>query len=192
MKARLSISAKILMLSFLNLLLLALVFFVFIRIQYRLDLDSLLLSPGRDRILAISRGLALQLPNTERADWNRLLASYTATTGASVYLFDVEGKQGAGPSVNLPPAVLDAIQHERDQRMAPPDMGSGERPWRPQEDNGAPRPGGPGPDHPGETGGHRATIGIRRPQPFRYSWCELRRPPDIGWGFTSPSLTAHE
>lgn len=150
MKARLSISAKILMLSFLNLLLLALVFFVFIRIQYRLDLSSLLLSPGRDRILAISRGLALQLPNTERADWNRLLASYTATTGASVYLFDVEGKQKAGPSVNLPPAVLDAIQHEQGQRMVPPDRGLGEGPWRPQEDNGVLRPGGPGPDHPGE------------------------------------------
>jgi two-component system sensor histidine kinase CpxA len=163
MNARLSISAKILMLSFLNLLFLALVFLFFIRIQYRLDLSSLLLSPGRDRILAISRGLALQLPDAERADWDRLLASYTATTGASVYLFDVEGKQEAGPSVILPPAVMDAIQHEQDQHMAPPDRDSGEGPWRPQEDNGAPRPGGPGPDHPG--GDWRRSDRHRHPPP---------------------------
>ena len=75
MKARVSISVKVLLLSSLNVFLLGLVFAAFVRIQYRFDLSSLLLSPGRDRILAVSRLIALQLPNTERKDWDRLVAA---------------------------------------------------------------------------------------------------------------------
>ena len=106
MRARVPISVKILLLSFLNVLLLVLVFAVFVRIEYRLDPGSLLLSPGRDRILAVSRLIALQLPDTERTDWDRLLASYTSTTHASACLFDAQGTQLAGPPVTLPQAVL--------------------------------------------------------------------------------------
>jgi two-component system sensor histidine kinase CpxA len=144
MKARFSITVKILLLSFLNVLLLGLVFAVFARIQYRFDLSSLLLSPGRDRILAVSRGMALQLPNTERADWDRLLASYTATTHASACLFNGEGKQEAGPPVNLPPEVLGAVRHDRKRPLEPPGMGPGGGidAWQPQGDRGA--AGGPG------------------------------------------------
>ena len=88
MKGRVSISAKILLLSFLNVFLLLLVFATFVRVQYRLALDSLLLSPGRDLVLSLARLIALQLPNTDRKDWDRLLASSTSTTRASACLFD--------------------------------------------------------------------------------------------------------
>ena len=110
MKAPISISVKILLLSFLNVFLLVLVFAVFVRVQYRLDLGSLLLSPGRDRILALSRLIALQLPDTDRKDWDRLLAGYTSTTHASACLFDRQGIQIAGPSVTLPPDVLEKVR----------------------------------------------------------------------------------
>ena len=121
MNARASISVKILLLSFLNVLLLGLVFALFVRTQYRFDLSSLLLSPGRDRILATSRLIALQLPETDRTQWNQMLAQYTATTHASACLFTDQGMQLAGPPVTLPTAVLEEIR--RDQGP-PPDRES--------------------------------------------------------------------
>lgn len=111
MKARLSIPAKILLLSFLNVFLLALVFAVFVRVQYRLDLGSVLLSPGRDRILALSRLIALQLPETDRKVWDRLLAGYASTTHASACLFDADGAQLAGPKLTLPDEVVAQVRH---------------------------------------------------------------------------------
>jgi len=107
----------------LNVFLLVLVFAVFVRIQYRLDLGSLLLSPGRDRILAVSRLIALQLPNTERKDWDRLLAGYTSTTHASARLFNAQGTQLAGPPVTLPQAVLAEVRRDHGPPMEPPGMG---------------------------------------------------------------------
>ncbi len=142
MKARVSISAKILLLAFLNVFLLGLVFAVFVRIEYRLDLGSLLLSPGRDRILALSRLIALQLPNTEREDWDRLLAGYTSTTHASACLFDGRGNQRAGPPVTLPPGVLANVRHD----------GQDEHPPRGPEGPGPPEGHGPPHDKLGSPG----------------------------------------
>ena len=113
MKTRASISVKILLLSFLNVVLLGLVFVVFVRVQYRADLSSLLLSPGRDRILAISRLIALELPETDRGEWNRLLAQYASANHGVCYLFRSEGSQLAGPSINLPSTVLDTIRRDQ-------------------------------------------------------------------------------
>ena len=113
MKTRASISVKILLLSFLNVVLLGLVFVVFVRVQYRADLSSLLLSPGRDRILATSRLIALELPETDRGEWNRLLAQYASANHGVCYLFRSEGSQLAGPSINLPSTVLDTIRQDQ-------------------------------------------------------------------------------
>ena len=112
MKTQVSISAKILLLSFLYVLLLGLVFGVFIRVQYRFDLGSLVLSPGRDRILAVSRLIALQLPDTNPAQWNQLLAQYTPSAHASAYLYSNQGAQLAGPAITLPAAVLEVIRRD--------------------------------------------------------------------------------
>ncbi len=153
MKARVSISAKILLLAFLNVFLLGLVFAVFVRIEYRLDLGSLLLSPGRDRILALSRLIALQLPNTEREDWDRLLAGYTSTTHASACLFDGRGNQLAGPPVTLPPEVLANVRHD----------GQDEHPLRGPEGPGPPR----AMDHPMTNLAPPARKPIQTPSPGR-------------------------
>jgi two-component system sensor histidine kinase CpxA len=159
---RVSISVKILLLSFLNLLLLGLVFAVFVRVQYRFDLGSLLLSPGRDRILAVSREVALQLPNTDQADWDRVLASYTSTTHASAYLFDADGKQEAGPPITLPPVVQDAIRRDEERRMEPHGMGPAEG-LEPQGNRG-PRPEH-GPDGNGPPEGREQHHGPHLPPP---------------------------
>ena len=125
MKASVSLSAKILLLAFLNVLALVGVFAVFARVQYRFDLSSLLLSPGRDRILALSRLIALQLQDTDRTDWDRLLASYTPATNASASLFSDQGMQLAGPAMTLPPEVLDTIRHRQVPPFEPPGVGAG-------------------------------------------------------------------
>jgi len=115
MKAHFSISAKILLLAFLNVFLLVLVFVALGRIQH-LDLGSIFLSPGRDRTLALSRLIALQLPNTDPKEWDRLLVTYGATTHATGYMFNDQGVQRAGPPVNLPEMVMTKIM----SRRAPP------------------------------------------------------------------------
>jgi two-component system sensor histidine kinase CpxA len=130
MKTRVSISVKILVLSFLNVILLGLVFAIFIRVQYRFDLGSLLPSPGRDRILAMSRDIALQLPDTDRARWNQLLAQHSSTTHATAYLFSNDGTQLAGPAVSFPRDMLEMVRQDqgppfgfdegRDHRPGPP------------------------------------------------------------------------
>jgi two-component system sensor histidine kinase CpxA len=134
MKTRASISVKILLLSFLNVALLGLVFVVFVRVQYRADLSSLLLSPGRDRILAISRLIALELPETDRGEWNRLLAQYASANHGACYLFLNEGAQLAGPPVTLPSTVLDTIrrdQHPPFEAGGPHDHRPGKRELQP-------------------------------------------------------------
>jgi two-component system sensor histidine kinase CpxA len=117
-KTRASISVKILLLSFLNVVLLGLVFVVFVRVQYRADLSSVLLSPGRDRILAISRLVALELPQTDRAGWDRLLAQSATANHGTCYLFASDGTQLAGPPVSLPSSVLDPIRDDHPPRFA--------------------------------------------------------------------------
>ena len=103
------------MLSSLNVFLLVLVFVALGRIQH-LDLGSIFLSPGRDRVLALSRLIALQLPNTDPKDWDRLLVTYGATTHATGYMFNEQGVQRAGPPANWPEMVLTKIT----SRRAPP------------------------------------------------------------------------
>ncbi len=129
MKTRASISVKILLLSFLNVVLLGMVFVVFVRVQYRADLSSLLLSPGRDRILAISRLIALELPETDPGEWNRLLAQYASANHGVCYLFRNEGWQLAGPPINLPAGVLDTIRWHQ----PPPFETEGPRGGRPSK-----------------------------------------------------------
>jgi two-component system sensor histidine kinase CpxA len=119
MKARVSISVKVLLLAFLNILLLGLVLGIFVRVQYRFDLSSLLLAPGRDRILSMSRLIALQLPYTEREGWTQLLTRYGSGIRASCYLYDDQGTQLAGPHLSLPPDVVDAMRRHRGSPFGP-------------------------------------------------------------------------
>jgi two-component system sensor histidine kinase CpxA len=134
----LTLQAKILLLAFLNIVLLLTVGLIFARVQFRLDLGSFLLAPARERILATSRLVALELPGTSRDQWNQLLARYISKNTASLYLFDDDGEQLAGETVTLP----DEIKRMTRQRLRPPpphnrDEGPHFRP--PPEFDGEPR-----------------------------------------------------
>lgn len=100
-KLRLSLPWKIFVLAALNLALVGLVFVVFMRVQFRLDVPSFLLSPAHDRILAAARQLALDLREAERADWDRLLGQFAAAHNVEAALFDFQGIQLAGPAIPI-------------------------------------------------------------------------------------------
>jgi two-component system sensor histidine kinase CpxA len=150
---RTSLSVKILLLALLNVVLLALVFLLFARLQFRLELSSFLLAPARERIVSVSRLLALQLPDTPPGQWTQLLAQYSTRYPAQFYLFDAEGQQLAGEPVTLPPTVMTIVRHDpfahqrRGERLRPPSPRDGPPPDAPP---GASRPDGPPPgaSHP--------------------------------------------
>jgi two-component system sensor histidine kinase CpxA len=126
-KPRLPLSSRILLLAFLNVALLVTVFAIFARVQYRFELSSFLLAPARDRMFAVSRLIALDLPQTPRSSWNALLARYSATYPAQFYLFASDGSQVAGPPVTPPPAMMESIRN--DQGPPPEERG----PHRPHD-----------------------------------------------------------
>jgi two-component system sensor histidine kinase CpxA len=112
MKARNSISIRILLLAFLNVLLLVVIFVVFVRIQFRVDLSSFLLTPARDKILSVSRLIALELPDSHPNTWNQLLERYGSSYPARFYLFTSSGDQIAGDSIILPNDLMEWIRHD--------------------------------------------------------------------------------
>lgn len=153
MKIPRSLSTKIFLVAFLNVLLLGLVFFVFARVQFRFELGSFLLTPVRDRMLSVSRQIALELPDVPRESWNQVLARYSGTYATDFYLFDSSGKELAGPAASLPANVMGAIRHDpflqgRNDLGPPPDRGGPGPDFR-----GGPDPGHqPGPHQPGRLG----------------------------------------
>ncbi|HEX4808897.1 MAG TPA: ATP-binding protein [Bryobacteraceae bacterium] len=107
-----SLSAKIFITAFLNLVLLIVVFLVFARVQYRFDLSSFLLAPARDRILSVSRLIALNLEETSPASWDQVLQQYASKYEAQLFLFDDSGNQYGGAKVTLPPQVAAGTRHD--------------------------------------------------------------------------------
>ena len=140
---RISLSLKILLLALLNLLLLVFVFFVFARLQFSFELTSFLLGQARERVVSVSRQIALQLPETKRQDWNKLLGEYSSRFPADLYLFDANGQELSGASVTLPQQILQELRND---------------PFAREEAE----PGGPPPD---DRGPHGAQGGDRPPEP---------------------------
>ncbi len=206
-----SLSAKILLLGLLNLLLLVVVFGAFARLQLRLSLSSFLLTPARERIVSVSRLIALELPDNAPSQWNRLLDEYGKRYPAQFYLFDHTGRELAGAKVDLPSAFLQAVKRDPFEHHHPERRGAVEhtlgpeaarsRPWQRREDqstaHGEPpdsafgRHGpmfaagiGPGMNHGlGAPMGSEASLALMRTSnPTRY-WVGVRIPV---WRETDP------
>jgi hypothetical protein len=62
--------------ALLNLALIATVLGIYMHVQYRFDLQSLLISPAHDRILSTGWQTALELRDSDRALWDQLLQRY--------------------------------------------------------------------------------------------------------------------
>ncbi len=107
MKLRPTLLTKVLFVAFANLMLLGIAFFILIRLEFRLDFESFLLSPAHDRILAASRLLALQLAESDPTGWDVLIASYAAANRLELRVVDARGTALAGDKQPLPDAVRD-------------------------------------------------------------------------------------
>ena len=104
MKIRSSLPLKISLLAFLNVSLLALVFFLFARFQFRFDLSSFLLAPARDRILSTSRLLALEFAEEPMTKWNDSLSRHAKSALANLYLFADDDNSWRGLPLSFPTA----------------------------------------------------------------------------------------
>jgi len=111
---------KILLVAFLNVLLLLMVFLVFARVQFRLDLGSFLLAPARFRMLSISHQASLELPNLPRARWGEVLKQYSSNYPAEFFLFDRSGTQLAGALVQPPKSIFENHGFENHGRFREP------------------------------------------------------------------------
>jgi two-component system sensor histidine kinase CpxA len=138
MKPRIGLSTKIFLLASVNLLLLALVFLLFARFQLHLEFNSFLFG-AQDRVVSLARQLTLDLEETPAQSRDELLQRYKGMYRVEFYLFENPINQIGGPSVDLPPAVMDELRKPPPRREGPPPpRGGGPRPPPPGADNGPP------------------------------------------------------
>jgi len=160
---------KIALLAAFNCVLLGAAFAAFLLLQVRGDLQSFLMAAGRERILAVSRQLALDLEETPAAERDRLLQRYADGNGVRMFLFSNDGPQVAGPAVELPPEVGEQLRMHGPGpgRRPPPDrMGF---PDKGPDGKGLDDKGPPGPGQP------QATFLVTADGPLRY-WIGARIP----------------
>jgi two-component system sensor histidine kinase CpxA len=127
-KLKSSLSLKIWLLALLNVALLAMVFSIFAATQFRLNLSSFLFAPARDRMLSVSRYLALQLPELPQGEWSGRLENIGKTYGVRLYLFNDHAEQLAGPAVELPERMMRNLQRRFYDSPAPPPKEEANRP----------------------------------------------------------------
>ncbi len=109
MKTGLPLYAKILIWFFLNLLLLVLAFWIGIRAQLYSGFDTLLSARAGERMQVLGDLVGGELRDSPVAEWNRVLARFSAAYKVQLILLDGNGKVLAGGSVILPEAVLKSM-----------------------------------------------------------------------------------
>jgi two-component system sensor histidine kinase CpxA len=170
-KVRLGLAARISLLAMANFALLSLVFAVYVRLQLSTDMKSFLMTAARERIIAISRQIVLDLQNTTGDDRTRLLERYSNEYGVRFYLFLNDGQEIAGGPVTLPQAVAAGLRARPGPGAPDPRQEAPGPPPPRADDNPGPLPPPPR-ARPGadpfmvETSGTpRYWVGIRMPVP---------------------------
>jgi signal transduction histidine kinase len=105
MRLRLQLYTKILLWFFLNLVLLGGVFYLFVKFQFRIGLNSILLNQVSQSIQSVSQVMAAELRSAPVQDWDSILARFSGAYGVQFLLFRDDGSQIAGTNVVLPPQV---------------------------------------------------------------------------------------
>src|SRR5580692_6163754 len=158
------LSRKILTLALLNLILIAAVLAMFAQWQFGLSIESLLLGPARDRIMAIANAAGRDLDVTPYAARTNLLAAYSQRYGVDFFLVDPRGESLTGDTVKLPEELAGRLGRGRGGPERPPPDGKGR---------------GMGPPTGGQAGGppsDPAFLTITR-NPLLY-WVGVRIPTD--------------
>ena len=161
-------------LALLNLVLLVLVGIVFAASQFRLNPESLLLGPAKDRIEAISDSFELDLESTSSVSRDQLCAAYAQRYHADVFLIDPQGRVIAGGALSVPASLIERLRRtDPPAQRRPPAKKKG-----PEEDGRAPvdefgnpldPAGPPPPPPPGQRdAGRPRDVGGRRNQAFLF------------------------
>ncbi len=134
MNVRFPLYAKILLWFFLNLVIIAVGFFIFFNFEF--GLNSAIERQAHDRLRPIEQLIISELVPTPRSEWNNVLKRFSSAYGVEFALFRNSGEQVAGGAVNLPTAVLAELNQQGPRRDGPPDMALDD----PRRDQFAPPP----------------------------------------------------
>jgi two-component system sensor histidine kinase CpxA len=113
-KPRFPLRSKFLAIAVLNLAVLGVLFLLFIRHQLRQEFESFLMGTAREKIIAVSHQLTLDLTTTSPEQYDALLERYSEARNVRFLLYGADGRQLAGP-----PTVLPAEVAERMRRYGP-------------------------------------------------------------------------
>lgn len=135
-----SLRWKILAWFFVNLLVLGAMLFLFLRVQFRVGINSLLAGPTSDRLETVARPLVDELRTLPESGWDAALTQAVEAwreRGLRVALFRDDGTYVAGDIRELPAEVSQTlVQHEaRNHRMMHPPGGRDGHPHGPPPDH---------------------------------------------------------
>jgi two-component system, OmpR family, sensor histidine kinase CpxA len=122
-RIRLPLYGKILAWFALNLAVLALLFFFFLKAQFRLGLDWMLSGEPGDRISATGETITFEFSRLPENEWPARLSDYDQKHGVTFGLFNSRGEQVFGKSITPPSEVMPRLIDRR-----PPGDQQGRRP----------------------------------------------------------------
>ncbi len=115
---------KILAWLFLNAVALAIVLALVLRAGFGIDLGATFSATARGQLDSVGRLLVSELRRVPPPKWNTVLDRYDEAYGVTFLLFDLRGKPLAGPSIVLPPTILQKLTQRGSGR--PRDRGENE------------------------------------------------------------------
>ena len=110
---RLPLYGKILSWFALNLAVLALLFFFFLKAQFRLGLDWMLSGEPGDRISAIGETITFEFSRLAESEWPARLSDYDQKHGVTFGLFNNQGQQVFGKNITPPAEVMPRLIDRR-------------------------------------------------------------------------------
>lgn len=150
----------------LNLALIGLLVYGFVRVQFHLGLDSLLAGRAGDRIEAVAGVITAELRDRPPGEWNAILERFSSNYGVRFALFRTDKQQAAGEPLALPAPV----------RAWMGGFGRPPLPRAPREERPPQPAAGPPPPPPPLAGppNHPRKL-VRTSRPTRY-WVLVRTP----------------
>lgn len=119
-RLRLPLYLKILLWFGVNLLVLALLVFGFLSMQFRMSLDWMLSGEAGERVSAIGDSLTDELSQLPEQQWPQALLRHGAQYNVTFALFSSNGTQIMGNQVQVPPEVLPKLIDKRSPNDRPP------------------------------------------------------------------------